>query len=37
MLTRKGYTPKIKKVQAILVLNPPSNVKKLRHLHVSKA
>jgi hypothetical protein len=30
MLTRKRYKPKIKKLQAILVLNPPNNVKKLR-------
>jgi hypothetical protein len=30
MLTKKGYKPKIKKVQAILVLKPPNNIKKLR-------
>ena len=29
MVTRGGIKPKIKKVQAILTLNPPNNVKKL--------
>jgi hypothetical protein len=31
ILTREGIKPQPKKVQAILVLNPPNNVKKLRH------
>ncbi len=31
MLTRGGIKPKIKKVQAILAINPPNNVKELRH------
>jgi hypothetical protein len=30
MLTRGGIKPQIKKVQAILALNPPNNVKELR-------
>ncbi len=30
MLTRGGTKPQIKKVQAILTLNPPNNVKELR-------
>ncbi len=30
-LTREGIKPQSKKVQAILALNPPSNVKELRH------
>ncbi len=29
ILTRKGIKPQPKKVQAILVLNPPNNVKEL--------
>ncbi len=32
ILTREGIKPQTKKVQAILMLNPPSNVKELRHL-----
>jgi hypothetical protein len=31
MLTRGGIKPQIKKVQAILVINPPNKVKELRH------
>ncbi len=31
ILTRKGIKPQPKKVQAILALNPPNNVKELRH------
>jgi hypothetical protein len=31
ILTREGIKPQPKKVQAILALNPPNNVKKLRH------
>jgi hypothetical protein len=31
ILTREGIKPQPKKVQAILVLNPPNNVKELRH------
>jgi hypothetical protein len=31
ILTREGIEPQSKKVQAILVLNPPNNVKELRH------
>jgi hypothetical protein len=31
ILTREGIKPQPKKVQAILVLSPPNNVKKLRH------
>ena len=31
MLTRGGIKPQIKKVQAILVINPPNNIKELRH------
>ncbi len=31
MLTRGGINPQIKKVQAILVIKPPNNVKELRH------
>jgi hypothetical protein len=31
MLTRGGIKPQIKKVQAILAINPPKNVKELRH------
>jgi hypothetical protein len=31
MLTRGGIKPQIKKVQAILAIKPPNNVKKLRH------
>jgi hypothetical protein len=31
ILTRKGIKPQPKKVQAILTLNPPNNVKELRH------
>jgi phospholipid-translocating ATPase len=31
ILTRKGIKPQQKKVQAILALNPPNNVKELRH------
>ena len=31
MLTRGGIKPQIKKVQAILAINPPNNVKELRH------
>ncbi len=31
ILTREGIKPQSKKVQAILALNPPSNVKELRH------
>jgi len=30
-LTRGGFKPQPKKVQAILALNPPNNVKELRH------
>jgi hypothetical protein len=32
LLTREGIKPQSKKVQAILALNPPSNIKELRHL-----
>jgi hypothetical protein len=31
ILTREGIKPQSKKVQVILALNPPSNVKELRH------
>ena len=31
ILTREGIEPQQKKVQAILMLNPPTNVKELRH------
>ncbi len=31
ILTREGIKPQPKKVQAILVLNQPNNVKELRH------
>ncbi len=31
ILTREGTKPQPKKVQAILMLNPPNNVKELRH------
>jgi hypothetical protein len=31
ILTREGIKPQTKKVQAILALNPPNNVKELRH------
>jgi hypothetical protein len=31
ILTREGIKPQPMKVQAILVLNPPNNIKKLRH------
>ena len=31
ILTRGGIKPQQQKVQAILVLNPPNNVKELRH------
>ena len=31
ILTRDGIKPQTKKVQAILALNPPNNVKELRH------
>jgi hypothetical protein len=31
-LTREGINPQSKKVQGILTLNPPNNVKELRHL-----
>ncbi len=31
ILTRDGIKPQPKKVQAILALNPPINVKELRH------
>jgi hypothetical protein len=31
ILTREGIKPQSKKVQAILALNPPKNVKELRH------
>ncbi len=31
MLTRRGIKPQIKKVQAILMINLPNNVKELRH------
>jgi hypothetical protein len=31
ILTRGGIKPQQKKVQAILALNPPNNVKELRH------
>ncbi len=31
ILTREGIKPQPKKVQAILVLNPPNNIKELRH------
>jgi hypothetical protein len=31
ILTREGIKPQPKEVQAILVLNPPNNVKELRH------
>ncbi len=31
ILTREGIKPQPKKVQAILMLNPPTNVKELRH------
>jgi hypothetical protein len=30
-LTREGIKPQSKKVQAILALSPPNNVKELRH------
>ena len=32
ILTRGGIKPQPKKVQAILALNPPNNVKELRHI-----
>jgi hypothetical protein len=32
ILTRDGIKPQPKKVQAILALNPPNNVKELRHV-----
>jgi hypothetical protein len=32
ILTREGIKPQPKKVQAILLLNPPINVKELRHI-----
>ncbi len=31
ILTREGMKPQPKKVQAILVLNPPNNIMELRH------
>ncbi len=31
ILTREGIKPQPKKVQAILALNPPNNIKELRH------
>jgi hypothetical protein len=31
ILTREGMKPQPKKVQAILMLNPPNNIKELRH------
>ncbi len=31
ILTREGIEPQSKKVQALLVLNPPNNVKELKH------
>jgi hypothetical protein len=31
ILTREGIKPQSKKVQMLLALNPPNNVKKLRH------
>ncbi len=31
ILTREGIKPQPKKVQVILALNPPNNVKELRH------
>jgi hypothetical protein len=31
ILTREGVSPQPKKLQAILALNPPNNVKELRH------
>jgi hypothetical protein len=31
ILTREGIEPQPKKVQAILVRNPPNNIKELRH------
>jgi hypothetical protein len=31
ILTREGIKPQLKKVQAILALNSPNNVKELRH------
>jgi hypothetical protein len=31
ILTKDGIKPQPKKVQAILTLNPPNNVKELRH------
>ncbi len=31
ILTREGVKPQPKKVQAILALNPPNNIKELRH------
>ncbi len=31
ILTREGIRPQIKRVQAILMLNPPNRVKELRH------
>jgi hypothetical protein len=31
ILTREGLKPQPKKVQAILVLSPPNNIKELRH------
>jgi hypothetical protein len=33
MLTREGIKPHSKKVQVILALNLPNNVKELRHFH----
>jgi hypothetical protein len=32
ILTREGIKPQPKKLQVILELNPPNNVKELRHL-----
>ncbi len=32
ILTREGIKPQPEKVQAILALNPPNNVKELRHV-----
>ncbi len=31
VLTREGIKPQPKKVQAVLALNPPNNIKELRH------
>ncbi len=31
ILTREGIKPQLKKVQAILTLDPPNNIKELRH------